>query len=125
MHERLGRGRRRRTAAEVSAATYVLLGLRFTPDMARMLLREVLEMKESTTYQAIVEEGRAEEARQFLLRLGRKRFGQPGAEVVTTIQAIPDVRRLEELGERLLEADTWQELLGVPPGHRRRPKGRP
>jgi hypothetical protein len=46
-----------------------------------------------------------------LLRLGRKRFGEPDEK---TRQAICDVRdpdRLEELSERLLDVSTWKELL--------------
>ena len=42
-------------------------------------------MRESTTYQAILDEGRAEgqaaEARKLLLRLGRKHLGEPDAAV--------------------------------------------
>jgi predicted transposase YdaD len=134
MRERLRRGRLRGQAAAVWAATFVLLRLRFTRDVARVLLREVLEMKESVTYQDIVQEGLAEglakglakgsldEARRFLLRLGGKQFGAPDERVVSAVQAIADVQRLEELGERVLEAKSWQELLGLPAGRTRRRK---
>ena len=95
-------------------------------------------MRDSTTYQAILEEGRVEgltkgraegraegrteglsmgrieEARQLLLRLGRKRFGQSDATVEAAVQAINDLERLELLIERMLEVGTWQELLQTP-----------
>src|SRR5947209_6555158 len=41
-------------------STYILLGLRFRPEAAAELLRGVRDMKESSTYQAILDEGRSE-----------------------------------------------------------------
>ena len=67
-------------------------------------------MKESTTYQAILDEGRAEgEAkgraegraegeRLLLLRLGRERLGEPAAAVAAAIEAIADAGRIERMG---------------------------
>lgn len=88
-------------------------------------------MKESVTYQAILEEGeakgeargraegriegrvegKAEEARNLLLRLGMKRFGPIDAVIQAAIEAINSLERLEQLAERLLEAENWNELL--------------
>src|SRR5205807_1262841 len=49
------KGRLRGTdkARELWAATYILLGLRYSPEMADALLQGVISMEESTTYQAI------------------------------------------------------------------------
>jgi predicted transposase YdaD len=47
-------------AAMLWTATYLLLGLRFSNDFAYHLLEGVHNMQESTTYQAILEEGRNE-----------------------------------------------------------------
>jgi hypothetical protein len=81
-------------------------------------------MKESTTYQATLRQGWIEglgeggiaEARRFLLRLGIKRFGEPDAATVASLEAIQDIDRLEALGERILESDIqdWGGLLGAP-----------
>jgi len=78
-------------------------------------------MRESTTYQAILREGRNEGLiegrltgeRQILIRLGTERFGEPDASTVAAIEAIRDVNRLESLGERILEPElqNWDELL--------------
>ena len=80
-------------------------------------------MKESTTYQAIVEEGRAEEARRMLLLIGEARFGPPDAVTQATLEQMQDVAQLEELGVRLGSAGSWQELMPPPPRRRngRRP----
>jgi hypothetical protein len=67
-------------------------------------------MKESSTYQAILAEGRAEEARR-LLHLGGKRFGSPSAQTRTALEGIDSVERLEQLTERLLDASGWDELI--------------
>ena len=50
--------------------------------------------------------GRAEEARNVLLRLGA-----PDAAVAARVAAVADVAELERLLDRLLEVETWQELL--------------
>ena len=74
-------------------------------------------MKESVTYQAIVEEGvekgRLEEARQMLLDLGTERLGEPSEDVERAIGRIADLERLRRLGRRLMHVATWQELLAA------------
>ncbi len=78
-------------------------------------------MKESVTYQAIVEEGvekgiekgRLEEARQMLLDLGTERLGEPSEDVERAIGRLTDLERLRQLGRRLLHVATWQELLAA------------
>ena len=47
-------------APDLWAATYVLLGLKYSNEFASLVLQGVLTMKESVTYQAIIAEGRAE-----------------------------------------------------------------
>src|SRR5262249_50780074 len=58
MKERLSGPKAPRRAADVWAATYVLVGLRYSADFAHALFEEVLGMEESATYQAIVRRGR-------------------------------------------------------------------
>ncbi len=80
-------------------------------------------MQDSSTYQAIIAEGEARgEARgeakgeakgerQFLLRVGRKRFGEPDSVVRDVLDSITSAKRLEELADRLLEVESWHDLL--------------
>lgn len=91
--------------------TYLLLGLRYPPDFVAELLKGVRPMKESSTYQAILAEGRAEGERDLILRLGGRRFGPPDAATRAALDAITSTERLERLAERLLEAESWAELL--------------
>ena len=122
MKERLGGERQRKRAADLWAATFVLLGLRYSEAFADTIIQEVLGMEESVTYQAIIRKGRLAEARQILLRLGRKQFGPADETATTALNAITDVEKLEELSERVLEVGSWQDLLHV--ATRRRRNGR-
>jgi predicted transposase YdaD len=101
-------------AKKLITAAFVLSGLRIDRAVALQLFQGVRAMRDSTTYQYILEEGRAEGSRHMLLRLGRKHLGEPDAATLTQLQAITDVERLERLGERLLDVGNWQELLQTP-----------
>src|SRR2546422_590922 len=122
MERRLRSRRGRKEAPLVWAAACVLLGLRYSPALAAQLFRGVVSMKESSTYQAILEEGRLEgesrgaiaEARKLLRRLGDRAFGAPDARTAEAIDRIDDLTRFEELCDRVQSAASWQELLGKP-----------
>jgi predicted transposase YdaD len=88
-------------------------------------------MKESVTYQAILEEGEARgvvkgealgalaEAKRILVLQGTNRFGPPDERTQAAVEGISDLPRLEELSVRLLSASSWQELLGRRAARRR------
>ena len=71
-------------------------------------------MRDSDTYLAILDKGRADQAHRMLLRLGRVRFSEPGETVAAAIRAITDLDRLDRLSKRLLQVSSWQELLAIP-----------
>jgi predicted transposase YdaD len=87
------------------------------------LLEGVHNMQESTTYQAILREGRNEgliegrvsEAQRRLLLQGEIRFGPPDEATRSDIEAIRDVERLERIIKRLLETSIpdWNGLLST------------
>ena len=127
MQERLRQETTPADAAELWTGTYVLMGLRFPRELSSQLLRGVRGMKESVTYMEIFEEGEAKgEARgeakgeakgevkgerNLILRLGRKRFGEPDAVTVAALEAITSVERLGQMAERLLEVENWTDLM--------------
>jgi predicted transposase YdaD len=131
MKRRLSSRRARKQAPLVWAAAYVLLGLRYSPALATQLFRGVLSMRESSTYQAILEEGRQEgreeglnegkiaEARRVLRLQGDEAFGPPDAATAALIDQLDDLTRLEEFLKRVRIAANWQELLGPPEAGRR------
>jgi hypothetical protein len=114
-------------AAELWSAAFILMGVRYDQLLTESLLKGVTAMKESVTYQAILKEGEAKgeargeakgearEARKILMMQGRKCFGEPSPEILAALDAMTDVGQLEELGLRLLETSSWQELLGLTP----------
>jgi predicted transposase YdaD len=83
-------------------------------------------MKESTTYQAILQEGLREglvegavkEARKLLVRLGTKKLGRPSARAEAALVKIADLGRLESLIERLETVASWNALLAERPADR-------
>lgn len=89
-------------------------------------------MRESVTYQAILEEGEASglakgkaegalvEARKILLRLGQSHLGTPDAKAVLALERITDLNQLEELCDRVRAVDSWRKLLGGPAAGRSR-----
>jgi hypothetical protein len=126
LRERLDQEASPELAASLWTATYVLLGLRYPRvEVEELMSRDVLELlnsqllEQSQTYRGFVEEieSRVESrvelrhARTTLLRLGRKRLGEPSAAQLEQVEALQDKEHLEALAERLLEVETWEELL--------------
>ena len=107
-------------AAKLWTATYLLMGLRYPDELAIELLEGIQTMRESTTYQAILregrQEGRIEGERQALLRLGNKHFGPADGATLAAIEAIRDTNRIEALFDRILESNVrdWDDLLRTP-----------
>jgi predicted transposase YdaD len=107
--------------AKLWTATYLLMGLCFEDELAAQLLEGVQTMRESTTYQAILREGRNEgliegrvsEAQRVLLSQEEMRFGVPDEATRDAIEAIRDVERLEKICLRILDENIldWNGLL--------------
>ncbi|HEY3281598.1 MAG TPA: hypothetical protein VGN26_04940 [Armatimonadota bacterium] len=117
MESRLSAEATSEEAASLWATTYVLMGLRLTGEAAAQLLRGITTMRESATYQSILDEGvgqgSAGEARKLLILLGTKRFGQPDARIRSSVEAIGSTETLERLAERLLDVSSWDALLAA------------
>ncbi len=98
-------------------STYLLMGLKFSKTEAYEFLKGISAMKESTTYQAILEEGaekgRVEEARRLVLKIGSKKFGSVKPDVEYLINQKSDLAEIERLHERLMDVSSWDELLNV------------
>ena len=68
-------------------------------------------MRESVTYQAILEEGREEGVRRTVLHQASLRFGPPDDATLRRLEAIDGKARLQELTGRVLTAASWDDLL--------------
>jgi hypothetical protein len=122
LDERLLREATPEEAKELLTAAFILTGLRVPQAVAVQLFQGVKAMRESTTYQYILDEGRKEgrdegrldKAKGWLLALGSERFGAADDSIKAHVTAITDEERLERLRERLLRATSWQDLLATP-----------
>jgi hypothetical protein len=69
-------------------------------------------MQTSPLWDEIRAEGRVEGVRAMLLCLGRRKFGKaPNRKQHQALEAITDLGQLETLAARLLDVDSWAELL--------------
>ncbi len=129
MEQRLSRRSTQKHAPLVWASAYILLGLRYSPALAAQLFRGVVSMKESATYQAILEEGRGEgavaEARKLLRIRGEEVFGPADARISAALERLNDLTQLEELFKRVRSVGSWQELFGQSATGSRRGRRRP
>jgi hypothetical protein len=90
-------------------------------------------MKESSTYQAILEEGRTEgqaqgaiaEARELLRLRGEEAFGPADTGIIAAIEEVSDLKQLEELFKRVRSVGSWQELFGQQVNGPRRRRRKP
>ncbi len=79
-------------------SAFLLTGLRLPPKEARWVFRGVTEMRESTTFMAILDEGAEIARKQDILRQATKRLGEPGEENVARLNAIAgDLARLSRI----------------------------
>lgn len=105
------------------AATYVLLimGLRYSDHVILPLMQERSKMRESSTYQAILEEGREEgreevreeQTKTLIFRAGMKRLGRPDVETREQVESIEDLGRLERMFDKLDQAAAWRDVLAT------------
>jgi hypothetical protein len=100
------------------------MGLRHSPELIDSVLQGVAAMwekvyEDSSIWQRSMkqaerlgeEKGAVEHARKLLMRLGHAKFGPPSSTHLAAINAIGDLDRLDALGERILTANSWGELL--------------
>ncbi len=100
---------------ELWASAYLLSGLRFNATESELLLGKVVaQMRESSTYQKILQDGRVEGVlqgeRDALLRIGSRRLGTPNLSTRGIIERA-SLSRLHAWMDRLTEVESWQELL--------------
>jgi len=111
--------------AQVESTAFILMGLRFDKALVTSLFREVVQMKDSSTYQHILQEGMAEGLEkglsqglvegmhQMLVMSGEARWGAIMPAQQSAPEAITDTDRLKRMGKRLIEASNWDELLAT------------
>src|SRR5208283_2682648 len=113
--------------SELWTSAAVIAGLRFPWELIKHCFGGITAMRESSTIQAFIEEGRrkglqegreegreegrAGEARKIILLQGPMRFGAADEEVKTRLDEIQDLGQLEDMIKRILIASSWDELF--------------
>ncbi|WP_439625584.1 hypothetical protein [Gemmata sp.] len=100
-------------AASIMTATYILAGMHHKAAFVKKVFNKVLAMRESSTYQLILEEGAVEHTRELILKQGRVKLGQPTDKQAAKLGAIQDLERLDRIAVKLLTAKSWDGLLRV------------
>jgi predicted transposase YdaD len=96
--------------------------MRMDRAQATRLFQGARAMRDSTVYQGILEEGRAEgrilgeltTLRRTVRRQGEQRFGPLRPEHEAALNEIIDTARLDRLAIRVLIATDWNDLLSTP-----------
>ncbi len=119
MTSRIGSERDHPLAAKLWTASYLLMGLRYHHTVIDQVLAGVMQMEESSTYQAILQRGaqrgQVSEAQRMLLLVGQQKFGPPTQNASAAVAAITDTARLEALAARIFSASSWDDLLKANP----------
>jgi hypothetical protein len=104
-------------AVRLMTAAFILTGMRVPKEAVASIYEGVRIMHESTAWDVIMDEGRAEGRMEgeinFLLRQGTRKFGVPDAQSEASLKGIHDLDRLERLADAILTAQSWQELLST------------
>jgi len=85
--------------------------MRYDDAIVAAALRGIHEMKESTTYQAILREGRIEVIREVLLEDIDAKFGFVPPTIAEQIQATEDVERLRAARRMLFQVSSLEHLV--------------
>lgn len=109
-------------AAQLMTAAFILTGMRVPRDVLSSIYQGVRLMHDSSAYELILDEGRAEglskgqvaEAQRLLMRLGRRKLGSLNPTDEQNLLAITDLDRLERMADAILTAGNWSELLATP-----------
>jgi hypothetical protein len=97
-------------------ATAILSDMRYDASVFLPLMQKVMTMIKLDDLR-MGDWFAARTLRKTILRLGRKKFREANESEVAHLEAIEDLDKLSVLSERLLDANSWQELLSdeLPP----------
>lgn len=114
MDERLQHEASPQESALLLSAAYILTGLRVSRPILEHLYQGVRAMRESSAYQAILEEGAIAGVQKMILLQGGDKFGPPSNAITAAITAVTDLERLHRMGSQILIVSSWDELLATP-----------
>ncbi len=93
--------------------TFVLMGLRHPRERVAQLFRGIPAMRESDTYQAILEEGQLTGTVRALLLVGVPRLGEPDPAIHRRIESEENLAQVEEWLRLVNQVESWTDLPGL------------
>lgn len=96
---------------KLMTATYILASMHVEPTVAREVINHVLNMKELPGYKLILEEGAIDHQQELILKVGRKKLGEPDEKQLAKLKAIQDLDRLDRIVLKASTAKSWDTLL--------------
>jgi hypothetical protein len=99
-------------AVRLMSAAFTLASSRFSKDTTRRIFEGVTIMHKPTLWDE-VEEKQMQWSKRLLLRVGRKKFGDPDRKDETAFNKIKELARLDRMIDAIFEANSWKELLAV------------
>jgi len=104
-------------SVRLMTAAYILTGLRIRKENVAGIYEGVRIMHESVAWDQIEEEGFVKGELAVLMRLARKRFGEPDDKTLAALNAIQDRERVERMVERMTDlkvtVKSWKALLAI------------
>jgi hypothetical protein len=113
MERRLATEVEEAAALRILTAAFILSGLRLDRDECLRIFRGVGMMSKLTAWDEAVQQY-LDNLRGVILRQGRIKFGPPSNEIEAQLNAIEDPNRIDQLTEKVLAANSWEELLAIP-----------
>jgi len=95
----------------VRLACLYLLGMRYDKDVLRRLFEGIMQKHQSSAYDMLLDLGQERAFHKMLLKLGRKKFGPPPADVEAAINALTDLDQMDRMIDTLDRAADWQAWL--------------
>lgn len=95
----------------VRKACLFLLGMRYDKGMLRQMFEGIMKTHQSSAYEMLLDMGEERAFHKTLLKLGRKKFGPPPADVEAAINALRDLERMDRMIDTLDQAADWQAWL--------------
>jgi hypothetical protein len=100
-------------AGVLLTSAYILSSMHVSGDVARSIFSKVRAMQMTETYQFILDEGAVKHMRQFILKTGTEKLGEPSEKQKNKLSAIEDLERLDRIALKVLTAKSWDAVLRV------------
>lgn len=116
-------------ASEIANATEILMGLRYSEELIKLVFRRLETMEESVIYQRNLKrgeergkkigreegrsEGRLEQLHHSIIRILKKRFIELPTTLEIQIEAILEIDRLERIIEAAIDVSRPEDVLRI------------